>query len=331
MASAAGAVICGPFWAKLAAMENTFDGQTPLVSKETLVRLRGACDRAGLIRLGQHVGALLAAGLAVHATAGTVFVAPAMLAYAIVFAALFAGLHESIHRTAFRSRWLNDIIARVIGFLLFLPASHFRRFHFAHHRFTQDRARDPELARPKPATIGRYIRHVLAVDHWFDRAHELFAHARGRVTADFVPRSERAAVIREARLHVLGYAAIAIVSIAAGSAFALVWWVLPVLLGQPFLRLYLLAEHTGCPFTDDMRANTRTVLTTPLIRFLMWNMPYHAEHHIYPGVPFFRLADLHEEIRPALRVVEPGYGRFHATYLAALRNERGAAFAGADG
>ena len=36
-----------------------------------------------------------------------------------------------------------------------------------------------------------------------------------------------------------------------------------------------------------------TTLTSGLVRLLMWNMPYHAEHHLYPSIPFHRLADAH--------------------------------------
>src|SRR5262245_47683798 len=32
--------------------------------------------------------------------------------------------------------------------------------------------------------------------------------------------------------------------------------------------------------------NTRTILTSWPIPFLMWNMPYHVEHHLYPSIPY---------------------------------------------
>ena len=81
---------------------------------------------------------------------------------------------------------------------------------------------------------------------------------------------------------------------------ALIYWVMPMLLGQPFLRLYLLAEHGGCPKVRDMLANTRTTKTTALVRFLAWNMPYHTEHHVYPAVPFHRLPEAHDLLKDKL-------------------------------
>jgi hypothetical protein len=63
----------------------------------------------------------------------------------------------------------------------------------------------------------------------------------------------------------------------------------PLLVGQGFLRPYLLAEHTACAFTRDCLENTRTTLTLWLVRLFAWNMPYHGEHHAYPAVPFHAL------------------------------------------
>ena len=30
------------------------------------------------------------------------------------------------------------------------------------------------------------------------------------------------------------------------------------------------------------------MMTNPAVRLLMWNMPFHAEHHLYPFIPFHR-------------------------------------------
>ncbi len=57
----------------------------------------------------------------------------------------------------------------------------------------------------------------------------------------------------------------------SGSDVALRYWVVPVLLGQPLLRLYLLAEHWGCPIARqapiDMLARSRTTYTNVLVTF----------------------------------------------------------------
>jgi fatty acid desaturase len=101
----------------------------------------------------------------------------------------------------------------------------------------------------------------------------------------------------------------------------LLWvWIVPALIGQPFLRLYLLAEHGRCPFVANMLENTRTTATTWVVRKLAWNMPYHAEHHSYPAVPFHKLPEFHAIVEAHLKETENGYVRFNAKYVAALKS-----------
>ena len=122
-----------------------------------------------------------------------------------------------------------------------------------------------------------------------------------------MPASARSAVAREARWLLLLYAGAAAFSAWLG-ATALLWlWLLPVMLGQPFMRLYLLAEHTGCPHVPEMLRNTRTTFTNPLVRFFAWNMPYHVEHHVLPTVPFHKLPSFHKILRDDLTVTANGY------------------------
>ena len=44
-----------------------------------------------------------------------------------------------------------------------------------------------------------------------------------------------------------------------------------------------------------------------VVRLFAWNMPYHAEHHAYPAVPFHALPRLHAGIRGKIANLEPGY------------------------
>ncbi len=298
----------------------------PALPTQQAIALAGRSSARGIAQLAGHLALLGATGAGIYLAEGGTWLLAAMLAHGIVQVALFAALHETVHRTVFRARLPNDAVARLAGLVHFLPADYFRRFHNAHHRFTQDPARDPELAGPKPTTLAGYLLYVSGFVYWRDRLFELMRHAAGRVTADFVPAFERRRVAGEARAHLAVYGAIAAVAVAAGWPAPLYYWLLPALLGQPFLRLYLLAEHTGCPEIPDMLANSRTTASNPLVRFLMWNMPFHAEHHAYPFVPFHALPALHGRLADRLKVTAPGYMAVHRAYLGALLAGNGAAY-----
>ncbi|WP_118134042.1 fatty acid desaturase [Oceanicella sp. SM1341] len=280
-------------------------------------RLTETSDRAGLARLALHAGAI--AGLGTLIGLRVPLWPLLMLPQGVLIVFLFSLLHETTHRTPFRSRWLNDTVARACGWLLLLPPEWFRYFHLAHHRFTQDPENDPELAEPKPATPAAWALHVSGLPTWARAVRLLLRNAAGRCDDPYVPARALPRIRREARLMLAGYALAALLPALAGSALLLWAWAVPALLGQPFLRLYLLAEHGRCAYVANMLENTRTTYTTRAVRLLAWNMPFHAEHHAYPSVPFHKLPEFNRIIASRLRVTERGYARFTAGYLASLR------------
>ena len=280
-------------------------------------RLTHRSDRPGLAHLAMHWGAILALGWLIVARVPAWPLLIVLQGVLIVF--LFTLMHETAHRTAFATRWVNDGVAAACGILIALPPTWFRYFHFAHHRHTQDPERDPELSRPKPETWGQYLRHISGLPIWWSHGRTLARNALGRCDDAFVPTHAFREVRREARMMIAGYALVIAGSVAAGSADLMFVWVLPALLGQPVLRLYLLAEHGRCPFVANMFENSRTTYTNRLVRLLAWNMPFHAEHHAYPAVPFHRLPELHRLAREHLCVTERGYTKFNLKYTSELQ------------
>jgi fatty acid desaturase len=283
---------------------------------DTRASLTARADRPGLVRLGLQAGAILGLGAAI--AAGLPGWPLLLLPQAVLIIFLFTAMHECVHRTAFATPWLNDRVAEAAGFLVLVPSEWFRLFHFAHHRHTQDPAKDPELATPKPTTWPAYALHVSGLPQWRSAARTLLLNAAGRNADAFVPSAARPRVAREARVMLTLYALLAGASVATGSSLLLWAWVLPALLGQPVLRLYLLAEHGLCPFAASMFENSRTTFTIRAVRWLAWNMPFHAEHHTFPAVPFHRLPELHRLAARHLRTTETGYARFTTRYARSL-------------
>lgn len=243
----------------------------------------------------------------------------AMVGHGILLVFLFPPLHESIHRTAFATPWINRAVADLCGFLLLLPPRWFAAFHFAHHRFTQDPERDPELASPKPTTLARYLYILTGIEYWFRMVQGLIRRALGTAPGGFLDDRSRRRSIVEARAYLALYAAIGAVSIATDPRPVLMLWIFPALLGQPFLRAYLLSEHWGCPAVKDMWVNTRSVVSIAPIRWLAWNMPNHAEHHANPGIPFHALPAYADLMAGARQAEAAGYAPFHGERIAALR------------
>jgi fatty acid desaturase len=287
--------------------------------RHALVRLTVRSNAKGLLRLAGHLGAVLSTGALVWAARVSLWLLPAMIGHGILLVSLFAPLHESIHWTAFRWRRLNEAVAWACGAVLMLPPEFFRAFHFAHHRHTQDPERDPELAVAKPRGLGEYLWHVSGLPYWWERLTTMLSHACGRVREPFIAPRRRPGIVREARLLLGAYLLSALASIFLSNPALLYLWVGPVLLGQPFLRLYLLAEHTGCPLVSSMLENSRTTRSLAPVRWLAWNMPYHAEHHAYPALPFHALTAAHRLLVSRIAVQASGYVAVHREIVEGLR------------
>ena len=58
----------------------------------------------------------------------------------------------------------------------------------------------------------------------------------------------------------------------------------------------------------------------PILNALAWQMPYHAEHHLFPSVPFHRLPALHRLIGENVIVEPRGYITGQAQIIAMLHD-----------
>jgi len=281
----------------------------PATERAALNRISNA---AGLRHLALHVGliALLGTGIALRVP----FWWALLPLHGVALVFLFTLEHECTHRTPFAKPWLNDAVGHLAGLVLLLPFIWFRYFHLAHHKYTHVPGKDPELAGPEIKTKAQWLRHVSGLPYWMYQSRLLVQLALRRADAPYLPKRAKGRMQAEA-LIMLALYGLGLVSLWFSPA--LLWlWVLPVLLGQPMLRLYLLAEHGDCPHVANMLENTRTTFTTRLVRFLAWNMPYHAEHHSLPQVPFYQLPRLHRLMQQHLGITANGYIAFNRAYLA---------------
>jgi fatty acid desaturase len=284
-------------------------------------RLRQLTRRStarGVLRLGCHI-TLLAAGSGLIAVATGAWLLPAMLLQGMLIAALFAPMHESVHYTSVESRRLAEWIAWFAALPNLYNATHYRLFHKAHHRYTQDPERDPELMVAKPQSLLDYAVRITGLTFWHLRAKFLIDCARGQFQGmSYLAPTDRTAVRRSVGVQLALYGGVAVGSLWYGTAIPLLYWVIPALMGRPFLAAMLLSEHTGCSEEPDGLANTRSTETLALWRWVLWNMPYHAEHHFYPSIPFHALPAAHEIMRPRLGHAAPGYVRTHLGFIKRL-------------
>lgn len=263
----------------------------PAVLREMMQR----SDRRGAVQAASHFGAIAVSSTLLWTTWGTLLTIPLFLIQGILINFLYAGQHELSHGTPFRTKWLNEWIGRLIGFLVLYPRDFDLIQHTAHHKWTQDWERDGELVR-EPYTLRSYLMWFFGPSYWWSRVTRLARLSSGRVVEPYIRPDQRARVIREARISVALYACIAVISLAAQSWAAVALWLGPMLVTKMFHQLQNTIEHLGLSHEDNILENTRSTRTNAVMRWLCWNMQYHTAHHAFPSVPFHRLRELNREM-----------------------------------
>ena len=317
--------------AGLAAAEWYYTDVPRKVMKDLMKRRDGVAMRDTVIWIGLYV--LFAAG-------GIYFWGawPAVcfwLAYGVLYgSACDSRWHECGHGTAFRTRWMNNVVYHIASFQVMRNPMSWRWGHARHHTDTSIVGRDPEIAWMHPIKLGlKALAYVGLWDVW-GSLKTLLRNAAGRLSTDeraYIPESEIPKVVFWARVHVGIYALTLAVALAMLISKAGWLSLVPFLLiGGP--RIYGcwhmvmtgLLQHGGlAEDVLDHRLNSRTLYLNPISRWIYWNMNYHVEHHMFPMVPYYALPKLHEVLKhdlpPANTSLWDGYREM---IVAVLRQRR---------
>ena len=204
-------------------------------------------------------------------------------------------MHDAAHWRAYANRTINDIVGEIIALPTSTSMAGYRNSHFAHHRELNS-DNDPdwtrniglpefEFPKPRPTVIGYILQYLSGLKIYS----AVSGFHKNAVTRD-IP-----ALINRARL--IFFVALLIAAIALGFwKQLLLYWVVPLL--TVFLAIRYIrnvAEHYAVEH-EHVLNESRTVLANPVELWLIapWGLNYHLEHHLFPGIPCFRLAELHK-------------------------------------
>ncbi len=217
--------------------------------------------------------------------------------------------HEGAHRRLARRRWLNEV-ASTIGHALFgMSGAGYREFHLRHHRFAHT-DKDPEFLLMNRIAKG--------APGWAWLAMPLAAIWPTTVAPLAVRGALRRRVARDVAVIFALHAALAAALGVAGWA---TWILAPMLTSLALVvTIRSLCEHHGTR-AGDRWTNVRGMEVGALLGFLWSNASYHAEHHLFPSVPFQHLPKVRRMLRDAYvehgTPIEAGYVRTGLRLLAA--------------
>ena len=212
------------------------------------------------------------------------------LSWAILFNTIaaymsFTPAHEASHGSVSANRALNDWVGR-LATVLQSPVPFFRAFryiHMQHHKFTNDKTKDPDLY------VGSGPGWLLPLKWTTLDINYLYRYLNPSVFMKR-PKSER----REMLLALLFAAVVlAVISVNGWLNYYLLLFLIPGRITAIFLAITFdflphyphQAQAKDQPFQCTSNRVGMEWLLTPVLLF----QNYHLVHHLYPTVPFYRL------------------------------------------
>ena len=202
--------------------------------------------------------------------------------------------HEAVHGTLMANRMLNAVFGSLCALPVLQNFSAYRVLHLRHHQHLGDEG-DPDHY----ANYTRWSWMVFLLN-WLRLlvGYPVYITAIPVLGFKHGTMRERLGVATE----VLAAVALAIVVVKlVPFAWLLHGWLLPMLFINTMVNIRGLSQHTLLEHANDTVRGTRTILTSPLVRYFMCNENYHLEHHLYPGVPWHHLPQVHAALEPELR------------------------------
>ena len=205
-------------------------------------------------------------------------------------------LHEVVHHTVFEGR--RPGAERVLGLLYAIPSgispSQFTRWHLDHHAGLGSDVDDPKRHHLSPKVNKRWYKLLYCTPALFPI---YFRAARRESVSYDLPLQQR--IGRERQLSTAAHLlAIAVVWYFFGFYAALRTNIIPVFFVFPIaFTLNRLGQHYDVDPTDPAKWGT-LMRGSRFWDFVFLNSNYHLEHHYFPGVPFYRLAEVQRALVP---------------------------------
>jgi len=230
-------------------------------------------------------------------------------------------MHEALHRNLFRrsspDRWA--------AFLLAIPAlfsgTAYKIAHVNHHKHTRTSLDQDEISNfCRSSEQYRVLFYV-----YFAAGTFLYFFIVPWKALSIASAAERHRILGEYSAMFGVYAALIATAVFFGrGSWLLIYWLIPAQFAMLLSNVRMLAEHL-CTERASVISRTRTTTSNGLVSFLMCNLNYHLEHHLFPGIPWYNLRKAHRILMPIYS--KTGVAHIERSYVRyALRAFRGGPF-----
>jgi fatty acid desaturase len=277
---------------------------SPSLERAAVQKLLARRDLPGLLYISAWLAGVAATTALLAAAWGTWWVVPALFVHGAVLSFSYAASHEGAHGTAFKTVWLNEAVFYLTSFIFGEEPMYRRYTHSRHHSATWYPGFDIQMPYGNPLTLRVYLHETLALGALPANAKQTVRLALGRLTEEeksVIPAAKVPQLKWGARAFLAGYALVIAIAVLTHSWFIIVALPLARLVGAWVVQLFINSQHMCmAEAVSDHRYTTRSMACILPTRLLYWNMNYHVEHHLYPGVPFHALPAVNALVREQL-------------------------------
>jgi omega-3 fatty acid desaturase (delta-15 desaturase) len=291
----------------------------------SLAELRAAvpprCFAPSTPRSLAHLAIDLALLAALYALAARVdsllLLAPLIFLQGTLFWALFVIGHDCGHGGFSRSKALNDVVGHLVHTPLLVPFHSWRLSHRIHHSHAGDLEHDEAWfplteaqwrALPLSVRLLRSRLFLLVFPLYLLRRTPERAGSHFDPEADMFPVEERRRVRVSVRACAAMLVLLAVATVVLGPGFVVQYWLLPYLVFCGWLDLVTYLHHTDAAlpwYRGEEWSWLRGALSTADRRYgafekLHHDAGCHVVHHLFPGIPHYRLREAAAAVRPQL-------------------------------
>ncbi|MGQ5521732.1 fatty acid desaturase family protein [Chitinimonas sp. PSY-7] len=246
---------------------------------------------------------------------GKLYTVPGVLLLSIVFLHFYLLLHEATHSAVSHSKFLNDLIGHICGWIIIMPFLARKRSHLLHHAWTGHPEGDPAnkrlikffstITQKKTRNLERIWSSWMPLFTLNDRVGLWKDAFQERQKGNASPRIKKE--IQFVYTYAAGYIACIALLIQQG--------ILLHFLGTYFLALFILffleelanlPHHAEKPLigqTDkalpywEQHKVTHSCKSLPIwSKYVLLNFNLHTAHHAFPWAPWYSLPVLHAEV-----------------------------------
>lgn len=216
-----------------------------------------------------------------------------VVAIGISIQAMAILMHEALHRNLFRRSALDRWARFLFGIPAFFSGTAYMVAHLNHHRHTRTSLDQDDISN-YCRTDFQYKALFYAL---FGAGATLYFFIVPWKSLSIARPADRRRILLEYAAMSGVYAAAIISCIATRHVAWLFWyWLIPAQLATFLSNIRGIAEHL-CTSRVSLVSRTRTTLSNPVVSFLMCNLNFHLEHHLFPGIPWYNLRKAHVILR----------------------------------